>query len=105
MKLSANALTQLRLTMKSLGTIETTSTRMTPGNLRFTDPQATKYSNHSVDYVIYPVDGVVRRIHRYGKYASQLSRLNPIVDGRIQKLDNEAALMLLLVRGVINYRG
>lgn len=127
MKLSNEAIYQLRLTMKALGCTETTSTRMKEGNLRFLDNDI---RGQKIEYVIYPEDGVVRRVvtdsrMSFGCWSERpvFTRLNPIArtntyipprrypyPGRwrtyaeVIKFDDPTALLLLAVRAVVNYR-
>jgi hypothetical protein len=112
MKISKEALHQLRLTMKSLGCVETTSNLMDEGNLRFNDPK----QGRQVDYIIYVNTGVVRRYLSSGGYFNSWAPLNgknkeydrtnwlKPNNSSIAQATNEAELLLLAVRGVINYR-
>ena len=110
---STEGLKQLRLTMKALGCVETTSKRMAPGNLRFNDEVLSKGRTQRVDYIIYANTGVVRRhlyrSHWYQSWAP-LNGKNPDYDGycgkksSIKGAKNEAEALLIAVRGVINYR-
>lgn len=110
MTISQEALKQLRLTMRSLGCVETTTTRMNEGNLRFNDPTIQRAK---VDYIIYANTGVVRRVLNSGDGCvgnfSPLNAKNACFDWRkgessILQAKNEAELLLIAVRGVINYR-
>jgi hypothetical protein len=108
MTISPQALKQLRLTMKSLGCVETTSEKMEKGNLRFNDP--TIRARHT-DYIIYAKTGVVRRYLSHGGYWQSWGPLNgknrdytKNPGTSIQPAENEAELLLIAVRGVINYR-
>ena len=110
MNLSADTLKQLRLTMKSLGCVETTSDRMDEGNLRFNDPTL----DGTVDYVIYTRRGIVRRVtgSGWGRYFTPLNPSKmvekvgeyPTRPRAIDPAKSPAELVLLAVRGVINYR-
>jgi hypothetical protein len=120
---SPTTLREIELTMKALGCINTTSDRMHPGNLRFLDPRVSNLNEggqRKVEYVVYTSKGTVRRLESFGcrdgiwNPPRNVYRLNRTRKGRIKNrkysptiritLEDEGALVALLIRGVLNYR-